>query len=168
MTLTADLQSIAGVDPRPIAEAIDRDTLPEITPLPGRSVLRSTLAMSAACLGAIVVASSLHSGSAWAGINSVAAGLGLVGRRPPRRFDATLGLVALGTVVGGCFALALAERALPSRVRRSRIGTAALVGGAGFAADRLLLKDTLVPTFVRTLGPIGTLLKYSAIGFAAS
>lgn len=78
MTSTADLQSIAGVDPAPIAEAIAaRDTLPDV-PRP-RRVFGRVLATSAAGLG----------------LGTLLLGSTLVRRRRRRRFGATIGLAAI-------------------------------------------------------------------------
>jgi hypothetical protein len=186
MTLTADLQSIADVDPDVIAFAIEERDVSDLDDrgmdrgrigggvrrvaqriVPDGSVLSSGLAMSAACIGSIMVASTLHRGSPWAGLNAVTSGLGIVGRRPPTRFNARLTAISVGTIVGGSLVVAALANLLTPARGIGRIGGGLLAAGGSYAMDRFLMRKTLLPALTSSLGPIGTVLKYGMIGVGA-
>jgi hypothetical protein len=186
MTLTEDLRSIADMDPSFIAIGIEELEESEVEDeglgstgrmrglrraarrvAPDRSVLTSGLAMSAACIGSLLVASALHRGAPWAGVNAVTSGLGLVGRRPPTSFDARLAAISFGSIVGGSLIVAaLANKLTPAR-GFGRIGGGILAAAGSFAMDRFLMRRTLMPALKRSLGPVGMAVTYGAIGLAA-
>src|SRR4051794_40063027 len=68
--------------------------------LPRGGVVTSALAMSAACLGTLLAASAVHSGSPWTGLNALPRGLPLISGRPSTGFDIRLAAIGLGTIVG--------------------------------------------------------------------
>ena len=134
---------------------------------PDRSVLTSGLGMSAAGLAALVIGSTLHRRSPWSGINAITGGLGLVGRRSRRRFDTGLTAVSLATIVGGSLVVAaIANKLTPSR-GIGRIGGGVLAALGSLAIDRFLMRRQLLPALTHSLGPVGTIAKYGAIGLGA-
>jgi hypothetical protein len=178
MTLTADLQSVADVDPRAIADEIgggpSGGRVQSIRGVVGRmggmargggrgSVLPTVLGMSAACLGSVLVASAVHRGSPWAGLNALSSGIGLVGRRPPSRFVPRLAAIGVGTILGG----SLVVGSIVSKLGVGRVGSGVLASVASYGMDRLLMRRTLFPALTSSLGPVGTVLKYAAIGIGA-
>jgi hypothetical protein len=171
-TPTPDIRSIDELEPDTLEPYLGaRDTLPDLpgaAPSPRRGVLVPTLAISGACLGTLLVASWRQRGSPWAGLNAVASGLGLVGDRPPARFDLPLALVGLGVVTAGSFAIAVGQRKLATGIGKSPITVALMVGLGTFAVDRLVMGRDLVPALKRTLGGGGTVLKYGLMGIAAA
>ncbi|MDB4939572.1 MAG: putative rane protein [Labilithrix sp.] len=191
MTLTEDLRGIEDVDPSIIAVGIEETEEYDEDQTPGRmrrmggrmrnvaqriaperSVISSALAMSAACLGSVLVASARRRGSPWAGLNAVSRGLGfggrgLLGRRVSRRFDARLGAIGLGTIIGGSLVVAaIANRLTPSR-GMGRIAGGILAAAGSYAMDRYLMKRPLLPALTRSLGRRGAMMKYGAIGLGS-
>jgi hypothetical protein len=117
----------------------------------------------------MVLAATVHRGSPWAGLNAMTNALGFDHRRPKARFDGARSLLGVGILVGGLVGFAaLYEAALARLPWRRGIVSGALAGLGGFAVDRWLLPDALVPSFERTLGRGGTTAKYVALGLAAS
>lgn len=66
----------------------------------------SALTMSIACGATMLVASQLRSGSPWAGLNAVAAAVGLGPRKAKKRFDTSTTLAAAGALTAGFLVLA--------------------------------------------------------------
>jgi hypothetical protein len=135
-----------------------------------RGVLAPALAMSGACIAALAIGARRHRGSAWAGINAIPTGMGYMTRRPPKRFDARLALLSLGSIVGGSLVMSLLQRTVTSRVRfaNGRVGTAAIAGLGSWAMDRFLMRRSLLPAIKNTLGLRGTAAKYGALGIGAA
>jgi hypothetical protein len=171
-TPTPDIRSIDELEPYALEPYLGaRGTLPDLpgkAPSPRRGVLVPTLAISGACLAALVLASWRQRGSPWAGLNAVASGLGLVGDRPPARFDLPLALVGLGVVTAGSFAIALSQRKLAEGIGKSPITVGLMVGLGTFAVDRLVMGRDFVPALKRTLGGGGAVLNHAAMGLAAA
>jgi hypothetical protein len=125
--------------------------------------------MSIATGVTMLLASALHRGSPWAGFNAMTNAVGIGGRRPKARFDGARTLLGLGTLVGGsAVTAAMYEAALARMPRRRGLASGMLTALAGYAIDRFVLPSAVVPSFVRTLGPGGTLAKYTALGLAAA
>jgi hypothetical protein len=117
----------------------------------------------------MVVASLFKSKSPWAGINAMATGIGVGGRRPSKEFEAVTTPAGLGALVGGMLVWGLGyEAALAATGRRSSVLTGALSALGGYAFDRLFLADHLVPNFRKTMGTLGTVAKYTALGLASA
>lgn len=131
------------------------------------------LAMTGACLAVVTIASAVKRGSPWAGINSIAAGLGLTAVRPSRHFDPVVSVAGVGLAIGGSVVLA-GIHAVVSRVasrrmgRGSRIASGVATSLAAVAMDKLFMRDAIFPAFANALGVRGTVLKYGAIGAAAA
>jgi hypothetical protein len=191
MTLTEDYESSAGVEGVDIGRRIDIDDVSRgdtgwrsrgrgrmggLSRLRGmdigsdaRGVVSRGLAMSGACLAALIGTSMLHSRSAWAGINSLHEGLPFVGRRVRSEFSPRLAAIGIGTVIGGSLLMSLIHQPIArTRIGRSRIGTGLIASVGSFAMDRFVMQRALVPSLRNSLGPVGMILKYGAIGLAAA
>lgn len=131
-------------------------------------VLTPGLAMSAAGIASVLTASAIHHGSPWSGLNALSSGIGLVGTRPPKRFDPLLALASVAMFVAGSVAMVGIQQRLPRGIARNRLGTAVSIGLGCFGSDRFLLRRTLVPALLDSLGRGGTVFKYAAMGTAAA
>lgn len=158
--------------------------MPEVTSANLKTKLGSfvlpTLAITGACLAVVATASTIKRGSPWAGINSIAAGLGLTAIRPSREFDPVVTLAGIGTAIGGAVILAGVQRFASRGIRgiggigsgRGRI-LGRVLGGAITSAvavtlDKLFMRDAIFPAFANALGIRGTVAKYASIGAAAA
>jgi hypothetical protein len=131
--------------------------------------LKTGVTMAAATTATMVVSSLFKSKSPWAGINAMATGIGVGGRRPSKTFEASTTPAGLGALVGGMLVWGLGyEAALAAAGRRSSVLTGALSALGGYAFDRLFLADHLVPNFRKTMGTLGTVAKYTALGLASA
>jgi ElaB/YqjD/DUF883 family membrane-anchored ribosome-binding protein len=162
MAITEDLKNMANIDTEEIRERIEEAA--EVMKREAPRVLVPAMAMSGACIAAILGASALERGSPWAGINAVTAGIGLTGKRPPAKFDALRTLAGLGTIFGGTLAVAI----LHSRVNGGRLARGLVASLGALALDRAVMRREIFPAFRKTLGVAGTILKYAAIGIAAA
>ena len=137
-------------------------------------ILVPALAMTGACLAVVAVASTVERGSPWAGINSIATGIGLSGSRPPRRFTPLASLAGIGTAIGGSVLLAGIHGLVSKRIQRRIGGIGGTVLGALFvsvtavALDALFMRNAIFPAFANALGVRGTVAKYGAMGAAAA
>lgn len=127
-----------------------------------------TLAITGACLAVVATASTLKRGSPWAGINSIAAGLGLTAIRPARHFDPAVTLGGIGAAIGGAIALAGVHRFASRKIGGGRIVAGAITSAVAVTLDKLLMRDAIFPAFANALGIRGTIAKYGAIGAAAA
>lgn len=155
--------------------------MPEVTSANLKTKLGSfvlpTLAITGACLAVVATASTIKRGSPWAGINSIAAGLGLTAIRPSREFDPVVTLAGIGTAIGGAVILAGVQRFASRGIGgigsgRGRI-LGRVLGGAITSAvavtlDKLFMRDAIFPAFANALGIRGTVAKYASIGAAAA
>jgi hypothetical protein len=99
----------------------------------------------------------------------MATAVGVGGRRPSKSFGSVATPAGLGTLVGGMLLWGLGyEAALAATGRRSSLLTGALSALGGYAFDRLVLPDHLVPNFQKTMGTLGTIAKYTALGLASA
>lgn len=131
--------------------------------------LRTGATLAVATTATMVVSSLFKSKSPWAGINAMATGIGVGGRRPSKEFEAGTTPAGLGAVVGGMLVWGLGyEAALAAAGQRSSVFTGALSALGGYAFDRLFLADHLVPNFRKTMGTVGTIAKYTVVGLASA
>ena len=154
--------SLAGGQETTSASTIERDI---------GGILTSALVPSVAMLGvsaaALIVASTVENGSAWAGTNALAAGLGLDRRwRPSRHFHGGTA-VALAALVGGSVGLALVQGAVRRRVGGG-LWPGLITGLGGALVDRALLRNGVFRALGRTLGAGGTVALYGALGVASA
>lgn len=127
------------------------------------------LAISGACLAVVSIAGAARRGSPWAGINAIAAGLGLTGARPARRFDPVVSLAGLGTAIGGSFVLAGLHHVVSRRIGVGRVAAGAIMTSlAAVTLDKLFMRRAIFPAFANALGVRGIVVKYAAIGAAAA
>lgn len=131
--------------------------------------LKTGLALTAASMTTMVVASAFERRSPWAGLNAMATAAGIGGRRARDRFDAAVTPAGIGLLAGGLLLWGLGyAAALGATQRRSSLVTGALSGLGGYALDRWILPSWLLPNFRRTLGPVGTTGKYVALALASA
>jgi hypothetical protein len=166
----AQLESIAAVVPEPIGRlaAAPVEAFKKLVP-EQKAVIRPTLAITAATLGALVLGGWLRKRSATAGLSAVSDGLpgfrerGLFRRRRAngRRIPA-----AIGTVASGSFVLAAIQATLGHKI--TKIPTARGAGTAiiALALDRLIFGRPYLQAIQKALGWKGAALKYAAVGTA--
>jgi hypothetical protein len=130
----------------------------------GARVFGTGVRMSAATASTMMLASLVHRGSPWTGLNAMTNALGLGRRRPKAKFEGASTWLGLGVLVGGLFLTAAIYEAIARSPDRRGMLSGALVGMAGFAVDRFLLPDALVRSLRYSLGSIGTVAKYTALG----
>jgi hypothetical protein len=131
--------------------------------------LKTGAALAVATTATVMVASSLESGSPWAGVNAMATGFGVGGRRVRDGFCLKTSPAGFLFLTGGVVAMGVAyEAALAAAGRRSTFYTGALHGLAGFVLDRFILADPLVPNFRRKMGVVGTVAKYLSVVFTSA
>lgn len=132
------------------------------------STIRTTARTSSVVGGCMLLASALHRGAPWAGINAMTNALALGSRRPSGHFQGRRTLLGLGILCGGLALMSgmyeAALRLAPSR-RGILSGTAFALTGYGI--DRLL-PAKLLASFRHGMGPVGTFAKYTALGIAAA
>ncbi|UQA54669.1 alpha/beta fold hydrolase [Polyangium aurulentum] len=126
--------------------------------------LKTGAALAVATTGTIMLASSVESGSPWAGVNAMATGFGVGGRRVRDGFALKVTPAGFVFLTGGLVAMGMAyEASVAAAGRRSNLFTGALLGIAGFVLDRFLLAAPLVPNFRRKMGIVGTAAKYLSV-----
>jgi hypothetical protein len=131
--------------------------------------LKTGATLAAATTATMLISSTFKSKSPWAGLNAMATAVGVGGRRPSKSFGPVATPAGLGVLVGGMLVWGLGyEAALAATGRRSSLFTGALSALGGYAFDRLILPDHLVPNFQKTMGTLGTLAKYTALGLASA
>jgi hypothetical protein len=131
-----------------------------------RDLVVPALAISAATVGSMAVASALRHGSPWPGILSTAGALGLAGRRPPKRFAPRAAVTSLALIVGGSLVLSQLERMVAPRVGGGLARRAAVTSLTAFAVDRFLLRGSFMPALDRVLGRAGRIAMYAMVGIA--
>jgi pimeloyl-ACP methyl ester carboxylesterase len=126
--------------------------------------LKTGAALAVATTATVMVASCVESGSPWAGVNAMATGFGVGGRRVRDGFCLKTSPAGFVFLTGGLIAMGMAyEASLAAVGRRSTLSTGALHGLAGFVLDRFILADPLVPNFRRKMGIFGTAAKYLSV-----
>lgn len=167
MTMTVTVEDLTGANGAVMGEAIEEPApVAHEVVTRGAPLVLPTLAMSAACLATVMIASAMERGSPWAGINAVTAGIGLSGRRPPAHFDPVITLAGVGMVIGGSLVgTAIVNRAAP-RIRGGRPARALLASLVSVGLDRVLVRNAIFPAFRSALGIGGTVVKYASIGIA--
>lgn len=131
--------------------------------------LKTGVALTAASGATMMISSALERGSPWAGLNAMATAVGVRKRRFGARFDADVTPLGMALLTGGLLAWGIAyEGALGAVGRRSRLIAGALSGLGGYAFDKIVLPDWVVPNFRRAMGPAGAAAKYVAIGLASA
>lgn len=131
--------------------------------------LKTGAALAGAITTTMAVSSALKSKSPWAGLNAMATGIGVGGKKPSKEFDSTETVAGLGFLVGGMLVWGLGyEAALAAAGRRSSVVTGAMSTLAGYALDRWVLSDHLVPNFKKTMGVSGTIAKYATLGIVSA
>ena len=130
--------------------------------------LSTTARMAAAAGVTMMVASALHRGSPWAGINAMTRAVE-PHRRTPRKFVSNrtaLGFAVLTVGLGAT--TAFYEAALARAPHRRGMVSGALLAFTGYAIDRWLLPRQLLRDFDHTMGPVGTFAKYASLALAAT
>jgi hypothetical protein len=131
--------------------------------------LNTAARTSIAASGTMLVASAVHRGAPWAGINAMTNAFGLGTRRPSAHFQGKHTLLGLGILCGGLALMsAVYEVALGRAPRRRGMLSGRAFALAGYGIDRLLLPNRLLTSFERGMGPTGTFAKYAALGIAAT
>ncbi len=119
--------------------------------------LKTGAALAGAITTTMAISSALKSKSPWAGLNAMATGIG-VGKKPSKKFDSTETVAGLGFLVGGMLVWGVGyEAALAAAGRRSSVVTGAMSALCGYALDRWVLSEHLVPNFKKTMGVSGTI-----------
>jgi hypothetical protein len=130
--------------------------------------LSTTARMSAAASMTMLLASTLHRGAPWAGINAMTRAV-QPDRRTPKKFASERSLLGLAVLTVGLGATcAIYEAALARAPRQRGMVTGTLLALSGYAIDRWLLPKPLLRSFERTMGPVGTFAKYAALALAAA
>ncbi len=130
--------------------------------------LSTTVRMTAAAGVTMMVASAMHRGAPWAGINAMERAV-VPGRRTPKRFLSNRTLLGLAVLTVGLGATsAVYEAALERAPRKRGMLSGALLAFGGYAIDRWLLPKQLLRDFERNLGPVGTFAKYASLALAAN
>ncbi|MGK4003978.1 hypothetical protein WMF31_15200 [Sorangium sp. So ce1036] len=131
--------------------------------------LRTGAALTAATLCTMMAASTLERGSPWAAMNAMATAVGLGRRRVSDRFDPVATPAGIAALTGGMLLWGIGyEKALRATGRRSGALTGSMSAVAGFLVDDLILPDRLMKSFRRTMGVLGTVGKYVALGAASA
>lgn len=131
--------------------------------------LKTGATIAAATTATMMISAIFKSKSPWAGINAMATAIGVGGRRPSKSFGPVATPTGLGLLVGGMLVWGIGyEAALSASGQRSSALTGALSAIGGYAFDRLILPDHLVPNFRKTMGTLGTVAKYTALGIASA
>lgn len=130
--------------------------------------LATTARMSVAASATMLFASAVHRGAPWAGINAM--NRALDGHaRTAKSFAPERSLLGLAILVGGLgVTCALYEAALARHPHRRGMLSGVLLALGGYAIDRFVLPKQLLRDFERTMGPVGTFAKYSALALAAT
>ena len=124
---------------------------------------------SAVVSGCMLLASSLHGGAPWAGINAMTNAVGRGARRPNAHFQGKQTLLGMGILCGGLPVMSgVYEAALNRMPSRRGVLSGTAFALAGYGIDRLLLPAKLLQSFGRSMGPTGTFAKYAALGIAAA
>jgi hypothetical protein len=120
--------------------------------------------------GATLMLTSMRKrGSPWAGFNAMTNAIGLAGRRPSARFKGSETLLGVGILVGGIFVMSVAQEAALARWPKHRkLLSPVLVSAGGYLIDRYLLPKNMVSGLKRSLGPLGTVAKYTVLGLSAA
>jgi len=131
--------------------------------------LMTGVALTAASGTTMMISSAIERGSPWAGLNAMATALGVQKRRVSDRFTTDVTPYGMGALAGGLLIWGLAyQGALKLGGRRSPIVAGVLSALGGYAFDKLVLPDRVVPNFRRKMGKGGTFAKYVAIGVASA
>ncbi len=131
--------------------------------------LKTGAALAGAITTTMAISSALKSKSPWAGLNAMATGIGVGGKKPSKKFDSTETVAGLGVLVGGMLVWGLGyEAALAAAGRRSSVVTGAMSTLCGYALDRWVLSEHLVPNFKKTMGVSGTIAKYATLGIVSA
>lgn len=131
--------------------------------------LKTGATLAAATSATMMISAIFKSKSPWAGFNAMATAIGVGGRRPSKSFGPVATPTGLGLLVGGMLVWGIGyEAALSASGQRSSALTGALSAIGGYAFDRLILPDHLVPNFRKTMGTLGTVEKYTALGIASA
>lgn len=131
--------------------------------------LRTGAALTAATMCTMMAASTLERGSPWASMNAMATAVGVGKRRVSDRFTPVGTPVGIAVLTGGMLLWGIGyETALHATGRRKSALTGAMSAVAGFLVDDLLLPDRLMKNFRRTMGVLGTVSKYVALGIASA
>lgn len=126
-------------------------------------------AMTAACGATMAISSFVQRGSPWAGLNAMATGTGVRKRRFGVDYDADVTPIGLAVLAGGLLAHGIVyQRLLGKSARRRPIAAGIVSALAGYALDRYVLPDQVLPSFRRSMGPAGTFAKYAALGLASA
>jgi len=126
--------------------------------------LKTGAALAVATTATVMLASSVERGSPWAGVNAMATGFGVGGRRVRDGFALKVTPAGFLFLTGGLVAMGMAyEASIAEAGRRSTLFTGALLGLAGYALDRFILADPLVPNFRRKMSILGTAAKYLSV-----
>ncbi|HZF56676.1 MAG TPA: hypothetical protein VE093_49010 [Polyangiaceae bacterium] len=131
--------------------------------------LKTGAALAGAITTTMAISSALKSKSPWAGLNAMATGFGVGGKKPSKEFDSTETVAGLGFLVGGMLVWGLGyEAALAAAGRRSSVVSGAMSTLVGYSLDRWVLSDHLVPNFKKTMGVSGTIAKYATLGIVSA
>ncbi|EYF05770.1 type 1 glutamine amidotransferase domain-containing protein [Chondromyces apiculatus] len=130
--------------------------------------LKAGAAMTAACGATMMVSSAIQRGTPWAGLNAMATAVGVRRRRFGKHFDADVSVPGLAVLTGGLLAWGIFYEGAVRPVARNRVAAGVLSGLGGYALDRWVLPDWVLPNFRKAMGSRGTVAKYVALGVASA
>lgn len=126
-------------------------------------------ALTAACGATMAISSFFQRGSPWAGLNAMAAAVGVRKGRHEDDYDADVTPAGLAVLAGGLLGYGIVyQRLLGKRARRRPIATGALWALGSYALDRLFGSDRALRDVRRATGPAGLAACYAAVGVASA
>lgn len=135
---------------------------------PSEHVVKSSLLMSGACVGAILIASALRRRHPLEAFSMMGEELPFVRSRRRRTFQTRHVLAGIGSIIGGSMILAALNRRIGRRFGDRPFVRGAMAIASAIGMDAALMGPSYFGKLVSKLGPAGTALKYGAIGSAYS
>ena len=196
MTINADVQSTSGDVPEEMKEKVERaageikgkvegaagrfkekargaahDVAGRVREMkrytPSKNVVGSSLLMSGAVLGSVLVSSMLRKKNPLEAFSMMGEELPFIGERK-RAFRTRHVLAGIGSIIGGAMVLTALNHRIGRRVGHRPIVRGALAVISAIGMDSLLMGPSYIGKLVKAIGPAGAAVKYGSIGGAYS
>ncbi len=196
MTINADVQSTSGHTPEEIKEKVEgaagqikgkvQDAAGQIKAkartaahhvagrvrgmeryAPSKSTFRSSLLMSGAVLGTVLITSMLRRTNPLETFSMMGEELPFLGERK-RRFRTRHVLGGIGSIIGGAMVLTALNHRIGRRVGDRPFVRGALAIASAIGLDSLLMGPSYIGKLVTAIGPAGAVAKYGSLGGAYS